>query len=408
MWFLLSFACVELPIDRPDDAPDVEPPPPIDDTGGVDPGPSGELGTLAGSKATRLDTWPTVNYRGVDTAWGESVGVFLAVYGNAPIGGAFLGIGGEQIGAGFLLTDEDYDGSNWTQNPRVVSDDGGWLVSWHAEEYEGPIPTVRHVTFDGSGPGFAGAAVAIGTPGANQESPIALAWDGTTGHHLAVWAQGGLRARVLGADGTPAADAVQLTDPSVWVESPALATIAGCGCAALTWMEAVDDGARVWLARVSTSTGALVGDPVDLSGVVTFAKVTDVEYDAAADELIPSWYQVAGGLSEFAAARYDPDLNPTAASRTVFSPYGSYDGYDLAWSAVTGTSLAAFHGPDVHDHAAELARDLSDGDAITLDVADATNGVFLPRVVAHPFEPAWFVLGSPDYAGVAIQRVDHR
>ena len=110
-------------------------------------------------------------------------------------------------------------------------------------------------------------------------------------------------------------------------------------------------------------------------------------------------------MPAFAAQRFDAEGSPLAEAQVVFPPHGSYDGFDTAWSPVTGTTLAAFHGPTSATVVGELSADGQDGDPLTLDAAGAVNGVFLPRVVADPDEPTWYVLGSPDYGSVVLQRV---
>lgn len=372
------------------------------DTGSAAEEPPGTLGALRQDGATStLDTWPTVNYRGVDAAWNDGAGVFLAAYGNAPIGGVFLSAEGEQVGAGFLLTGEAYDGANWTQNPRVASGDGAFLVSWHAETGGAAAPRVRRVRYDG-GPVYDGDAQSLGGGGSQQESPVAVAWSPDAREYLAVWAQNGLYARRVGADGVPIGEAAPVTEAGVWVEMPALAYHPGCECFVATCMQSSGSGARVLLLRFD---GPTLLSTVDLTGTIDFAKVTDLELDGARDEIVASWYEVRGGVAGFAAQRFDASGAATTAAATVFAPHSSYDGYDLAYNAVTGTSLAAFHGSVAAAVVGELAVDLSDGEAISLDGGGAVHGFFLPRVVAHPNEPWWMVLGSPDYASVAMARV---
>jgi hypothetical protein len=299
-----------------------------------------------------------------------------------------------------------YDGSNWAQNPRVVADGGGFLASWHGTVGGGPAVQVRRVRYADGAAVFDGDPVTVSDPGSNQESPAALTWSPDSGEHLVVWAQDGLHARRLGADGAPVGDATLLTDAGVWVEQPAAVYDPGCGCFVVTVMQSRDDGAHVLLLRVGDGTGALLGT-TDLTGAIAFAKVTDVEADAAAHEVVASWYEVRGDVAGFAAQRFDATGAATSTATPVFAPYGSYDGYDLAWSPVTGTSLGVFHTDAAAAGAAELAPTLEGGAAIVLDGGGAQFGFFLPRAVAHPTEPWWLVLGSPDYAGVGVARVLH-
>lgn len=365
---------------------------------------AGTFGALIHAEPLLLDTNPTVNYRGVDAAWDVAAGAFLFVYGNAPIGGAWVGADGAQIGGGFLLTGEPYDGANWTQNPRVSPSDGGSLVSWHKELPGGPMVQVRRVRREGDGPGFDGPAVAVSAPGSNQESPAALGYAPSLGEHLVVWAANGLHGRRLAPSGDPIADEVPLSEPGIWVEFPSVVWHPGCGCWFVAFMQEVPPGGHVLLERVGES-GLPLGPATDLTGSLGFAKVTDVALDAATGEVIATWYEVRDGGASFAAQRFGADGTAASEPQTVFAPFGSYDGYDLAYSDVTGTCLGAFHGPDVAAFAAELAPDLSSSPPFSLALGGATFGAFLPRVVAYPDAPAWLVAFSPDYAGVVVQRV---
>lgn len=361
------------------------------------------IGALVQGPPQVLDSNPTVNYRGVDIAWEPVSGGFLVVYGNAPIGGALLDAGGQQVGAGFSMTGVPPDGEPWSQNPRVSAGAGGYLVTWHQELSAGPQVQVRRVRREGDGPVFDGPPITIGTPGSNQESCAALAFSPVTQEFLVVWAQQGLRSRRLAVDGSPLADEVALSEPGVWVEQPSVAYDPTCGCFFVAFMQAVESGAHVLLTRVGDGTGQPLGPALDLSGPLEFAKVTDVEGDGAG--VVASWYAVAGGVSGFVAQRLGPSGAPLSPPVPVFAPYGSYDGYDLAWSPVTGTALGVFHGLDVSVVAAELGPDLVNGAPFALDPGGATKGVFLPRAVAHPTDAAWLVVASPDYSHVIVQRV---
>ena len=331
------------------------------------------IGELVQGTPVVLDSNPTVNYRGVDIAWEPVSASFLVVYGNAPIGGALLDPAGQQVGAGFSMTGEPWDGANWTQNPRVSAGAGGYLVSWHRELGEGPVVQVRRVRREGDAPVFDGGPISISSPGSNQESCAAVAFSPVTQEFMVVWAQQGLRARRLDVAGSPLAPEVLLTEQGVWVEQPSVVYDPACGCFFVPFMQEVAETARVLLARVGDGTGQLLGTPVDLSGPLEFAKVTDAERDGAG--VIASWYAVAGGVSGFVAQRLDASGAPLSPPTAVFAPYGSYDGYDLAWSPVTGTALGVFHGQDVAVVAAELGPDLVNGAPFALDPGGATKGV---------------------------------
>lgn len=377
------------------------------DGGGTgDGGPAGTLGILAeeGSPQT-LATWPTVNYRGVDAAWDPDQELLLVVYGNAPIGGALLDADGIQVGTGFHLPEEDYDGANWTQNPRVAWGQESFLASWHRETGHGVVVQVRPMRAVDGAVAFDGPVVTVSGTGSQQESPAALAWSPGAGAFLVAWSGSGLHARLLEADGNPRAAAVDLTDTALWTEMPALVHVPDCACFFLSVMTEQDGAASVRLLRLDEATGAALDSGLDLSGTVDFAKVTDLVLDEARGEVVATWYEIRGGVAGFAARRLSPQGQALDEAQTIFAPHGSYDGYDLAWSPVTGTSVGAFHGPTASTVVAELAPDLSEGAALTLDPAGAVNGVFLPRLVAHPSEARWYVFGSPDYGSVVMQRV---
>ena len=386
------------PIDAPDVAVVVDVP--VD----VRPAGFGRLGTTARDGDTvTLRTHPTVNYRGVDTAYDPVHRVFLVVYGNAPIGGAFLDDEGRQIGDGFALTDN----THWTQNPRVAWGGGGFLASWHREAGRAVAPLVRGVGYAPSGPVFAGEATVIGPAGSMQESCVSLAWSGEASEFLAVWSFNGVHARRIGADGAPRGDVLTFTDPGVWTEQPSVVWSAAARAYFVVFMQTSGALARVALQRLD-ATGAAMGALRDLTGPIAFAKVTDVAYDAADGAVIATWYQVRDGVRGFAAQRFGADGEARGAAATVFAPHGSYDGYDLAWSPATGTSFAAFHGEGASAMGAELGEGLRASAPFAVTASGSRNGDYLPRVVAHPSRPLWLVLSSADYARVVLQRVTWR
>lgn len=168
-------------------------------------------------------------------------------------------------------------------------------------------------------------------------------------------------------------------------------------------MRAVGEVAEVVALRVDQAGNP--GAPSTLAGGLDFAKVTDVEVDAGAAQTIAAWYQVSGGTAGFASTRWGADGQPESA-RSIFAPYGSYDGFDLAWNPQTGSSLGVFHGSEAAALAEELARDGADGEPLALDGTGAAFGLYLPRASAHPEDAAWLVVATPDYAGVSVERIE--
>lgn len=349
----------------------------------------------------RLRTNPTVNYRFVDAAWDAAGRTCLVVYGNGPVGGAFLDEDGAQVGDGFRLTEQPHPGGPWSQLPRVAAGREGFVVTWHIEVDRAAAVQARRVLAGGA---FGGPAVSLGTPGSQQESPAAIAYAPEADEFLVVWAQQGLKGRRLDGMGAPRGEVLTLSTPGAWVEQPAVAWHAGARTFFVTYMQEMN-GTRVNLQRVAVGTGATVGVARSLSGDLEFAKITDVAYDARAGEVIAAWYAVRGGVRSFEAQRIRGDGEPAGARATVFAPNHSYDGFDLAWSPVTGTSLATFHGMSAEAGGAELDADNQSGAAFEATAAMPRNGVFLPRVVAHPSRPWWIVFGAPDYSYVLAQRV---
>jgi hypothetical protein len=367
--------------------------------------PRGRLGEVTrDGDGVRLRTHPTVNYRFVDAAWDLAGRTCLVVYGNGPVGGAFLDEGGAQVGDGFRLTDLPHPGGPWSQLPRVAAGRASFVVTWHVEVERSAAVQARRVLAGGV---FGGPAVTVSEPGSQQESPAAIAYAPEVDEFLVVWAQQGLKGRRLDGEGAPRGGVVALSPPGAWVEQPAVAWHAGARTFFVTYMTEMG-GTRVNLQRVAAGTGAPVGAALSLSGDVEFAKVTDAAYDARAGEVVATWFAVRGGARSFEAQRVRGDGEPAGARATVFAPHQSYDGYDLAWSPVTGTSFATFHGAGAEAAGAELDADNRSGAPFEVTAAMPRNGVFLPRVVAHPSRPWWIVLGSPDYSHVVAQRVAWR
>ena len=369
----------------------------------------GKLGkwTLSGPTAA-LRTNPTVNFRGVDAAYDPTTHTFLVVYGNAPIGGAFIDDDGKQIGDGFRITDAAYDGSNWSQLPRVAAADGGFVVTWHQSRGTDVVTEARRLHFDGTGPAFDGPSTDVAT-GANQESPAALAFSPASHELLVTWANAaGAHAHRIGADTSLKGGAFDVSTPGQWGEQPSVVFAPSASAFFVLWAQA-DTTARVGMARIADGTGAIIAAPADLTGDVSFSKVTDLAFDpgeGGPGEVIASWYAATSAATGFFALRLAADGTPKGTPTQIFAPYGSYDGYDLTYSPVSGTSLTAFHASSLDDMGGELDRALATGPVSAVTATGAKSGTFLPRIVAHPTKPFWLVAASPDYAGVSVQRID--
>lgn len=367
--------------------------------------PPGRLGVVTrDGPGVTLRAHPTVNYRSVDAAWDAARRTCLVVYGNGPVGGAFLDDDGAQVGDGFRLTDLPHPGGPWSQLPRAAAGRAGFVATWHIEVARSAMVQARRVLPGGM---FGGPAVAVSEPGTQQESPAAIAYAEEADEFLVVWAQSGLKGRRLDGSGTPVGPVLTLSTPDAWVEQPAVVWHPGARTYFVTYMQE-HGGTRVNVQRVAVGTGATVGAARSLSGDLAFAKVTDVAYDARAGEVIATWFAVRGSARSFEVERLRGDGEPVGPRATVFAPHASYDGYDLAWSPATGTSFAAFHGTGAEAAGAELDAENRDGAPFEVTAAAPRNGLFLPHVVAHPSRPWWLVMGSPDYGSVLVQRVAWR
>ncbi|MBL8681985.1 MAG: hypothetical protein JNK05_22650 [Myxococcales bacterium] len=381
----------------------------VDDDAALDSAPpSGRLGTIErDGPSVTLRAHPAVNYRGIDGAFDPARRVFLVVYGNAPIGGAWLDEGGAQLGEGFRITDEPHRDGDWSQLPRVALGRRGWVAAWHGQSGRLAIVRARRViapSTQGAAPDFGGPSVDVSEPGSAQESAPSIAYAPDTDSFLVVWPRDGLEARLLDGEGNPRGSTIRLSEPGVFVEQPAVVFHARARAFFVTFMQVVGADAHVRLARLS-SAGEVLGAHRSLSGPLEFAKVTDAEYDPYAAEVIASYHAVRGGVRSFAAHRLAMDGSDRAPSRTVFAPHQSYDGYDLAFNTATGTSFGAFHGPTADPWGAELDRDNANGAPFEVSMAGARSGVFIPRVLAHPSRAMWLVLGAADYQRIIVQRV---
>jgi hypothetical protein len=198
---------------------------------------------------------------------------------------------------------------------------------------------------------------------------------------------------------------IDVSTPGLWGEQPSVAFQPSASCFYVLWAQA-DAAARVGLARIADGAGTLLAPPQDLTGDIGGAKVNALAYDDGAKQMIATWYAVTSAVTGFFAQRIAVDGTPLGKPQNIFAPYASYDGWDLAYSPVSGTSLAAFHGSTADDFGGELDRALHTGPVSAVLAAGAKSGTFLPRVAAHPSKPFWIVVAEPDYASVAAQRID--
>lgn len=342
--------------------------------------------TLAASQPKRF----------VDAANDPVGDVYLVVNGNAAISGSFLDATGVALGEPFAIAQTDA----WTQGVRVAFGGDAFLVAWHDNRDDPNSARLRARSVAWTGAPMLGPDVEIGTGATYSEMPPAIAWSQTSSTFLVAWhtaAADDIHAQRVASDGSRIGGEIVVTNDADWQSDVGLA-----------WNPVLDE----WLVAY-THAGAttevrvrrIAADGTVAAGEtsMTTADGTWLSHAAfvpEAGEYLVAWFQ-----GEIAARRVAPDGTPIGDAFVLAPGYGSYDGFAMAYSPVTATFAAVFHGTTDEDFAVAFTADGMQSEVVEATSSRGRDGHFNPRVVAHGTRPEWLLVTSLGFATVVGQRL---
>ncbi len=339
----------------------------------------------------------TMPKRFADAAHDPVGDVYLVVNGNAAISGAFVSADGTPLGEPFAIAET----TAWTQGVRVVYGGDAFLVAWH-DNRDAPDSARlrgRRVAWDGGAP-VLGADVEIGAGATYSEMPPAIAWSQTSSMYLVAWhtaVADDIHAQRVDGDGARVGAEIVVTADPDWQSDVGMA-----------WNPALDEwllaythaGATTEVrARRVAADGTLVGAETSMT-TAAGTWLAHVAFVPEHGEYVVAWFEGA-----IAARRVDQDGAPVGDPFVLAPGYGSYDGFAMAYSPVTSTFAAVFHGTTDEDWAAAFAATGEQSVAFEATSSRGTEGNFNPRVAAHSTRAEWLLVTSRGFAEVVGQRL---
>jgi hypothetical protein len=323
--------------------------------------------------------------------------VYLVVNGNAATSGAFLDADGVPRGEPFAVAET----AAWTQGVRVGFGGAAFLVAWHdnRDDPNAARLRARSVGWDGAAP-VLGGDVEIGTGATYSEMAPAIAWSDTSAVFLVAWhtaVADDVHAQRVAPDGSRIGGEIVVTNDPDWQSDVGIA-----------WNPALDEwlvaythaGAttEVRARRVAADGSVLEGESSMTTAAGTW--LAHAAFVPATGEYVVAWFD--GAIS---ARRVAQDGTPSGDAFVLAPGYGSYDGFSMAYSPVTETFAAVFHGTSDEDFAAAFDATGAQSAPIEATSSRGEDGNFNPHVVAHGTRAEWLLVTSRGFADVVGQRL---
>lgn len=322
--------------------------------------------------------------------------VYLVVNGNAAISGSFVDATGVALDEPFAIAET----AAWTQGVRVAFGGGAFLVAWHDNRDDPNSARLRARRVAWAGAPELGGDVEIGTGATYSEMPPAIAWSETSSTFLVAWHTAigdDIHAQRVTSDGSRIGGEIVVTSDVDWQSDVGLA-----------WNPVLDEwlvaythaGAttEVRARRIAADGTVAAGETSMTTAAGTW--LAHAAFVPDAGEYLVAWYEGAS-----AARRVAQDGTPLGDAFVLAPGYGSYDGFSMAYSPVTATFAAVFHGTTDEDFAVAFRADGTQSEVIEATSSRGRDGHFNPHVVAHATRPEWLLVTSLGFATVVGQRL---
>ena len=342
----------------------------------------------------------TAPKRNPDVAHDPMHDVYLVVTGTTAISGTFLDADGASMTPPFAIAQT----TAFTQTPRVTYGAGKLLVVWHdnREDPNQPALRARIVGWTGSAPELDAPDFAVGAS-TYWEMGAGLGFSETSQLFLVVWQSlpgDDIRARRVDTTGALVGDEIQLTNDAEWQSG-----------AAVAWSSARDEflvtytyagaTAAVFSQRIRASDGELVGGAIEI-GTSGGTWTTQAAYLPCDDRYFVGWVADEGAVGRLLTASGEPDGEPFAFP----AGHGFPDGFAVAHHPVIDTMIAVMHGPSDEDVALAFLATGEQSAPIEATSSRGTDGHFNPRIAANALRRQWLMVTSRAFTTVVAQRLE--
>jgi len=322
--------------------------------------------------------------------------VYLVVNGNAAISGSFVDASGVALDEPFAIAQTDA----YTQGVRVAFGGDAFLVAWHDNREDPDSARLRARSVAWTGMPVLGADVEIGTGATYSEMPPAIAWSTTSSMFLVAWHSAvadDIHAQRVASDGSRIGGEIIVTNDVDWQSDVGLA-----------WNPELDEwlvaythaGAttEVRVRRIAADGTVAAGETSMTTAAGTW--LAQAVFVPDAGEYFVAWYEGA-----ITGRRVAQDGTPIGDAFVLAPGYGNYDGFAMAYSPVTATFAAVFHGTTDEDFAVAFTADGTQSEVIEATSSHGRDGHFNPHVVAHATRPEWLLVTSLGFATIVGQRL---
>jgi hypothetical protein len=336
-----------------------------------------------------------------DVAHDPNNDVYAIVYGNAATGASIVDADGNAQGTPLAVAQT----TAWTQGSSVSfgDADSGFLVAWHdtRDDPNQARPRARLLKYDGSGIVFPLDDFALDADPSHGEAPPRSAYSSAQKKFLVAWQAkpaDDIHARFVSSVG-PTGNELVLTDDPDWQSDVSIAYNPTRDEFLVAWTHAGAGQPEVRARRVSAVDGALVGDIASV-GQAAGTWLASAVFLPNENSYLVAWF---GGV--LTARRLSQEGVLDADPFEFASGYGTYDGFAIAASAVSGTLAATFHGPSDEDFAAALNASGEESAVIQATDEPGDEGHFNPRIAAHSTRAEWLLVTSRGFTQVVAQRL---
>ena len=362
--------------------------------------------TLSRVGATIAGFTPGTTVRGTDTAHDPVHDLFLVVFGEGPIYGAFVDTTGTPVTGAFTIMSGGASPGYFPRaeySPHVTNGaggQGGFLVTWH--QTTGQLKHVSGRLVSYVAPGWLASGIqqiSDNLQGSWHDSGPALAYSSTSRKFLVAWRtpQAGLRGRFVSTSGQPVGSSIEFE-------------AAGGNYPSLAWNPRTDEFGLAFsgsnsasefaaLRRIGASNGAVSSR--DAFGFAPKVFATAIDVNSVTNDYVLVWALGPGTMS----ATFD-QLGTRLATNYVTDRLGFDNSLGIAFNEATGTFLVVSSDRDSKDVAAvELKGNGAPNSRPEVITAGATVGSFHPRAAARTGTIQWQVIYSFDLRANAVQVV---
>ena len=363
------------------------------------------VGTLSRPGPTVAGFTPGTTVRGTDTGYDPARDVFLMVFGEGPILGAFADGTGTAITPAFTIVSSATPAyfPRAEYSPHVangVSGQGGFLVTWHQTVGAQKHVFARVVSYVGPSSFLTTPKqISDNSQGSSQDPGPAVAYSPTSRRFLVAWKtpQAGLRGRFVDTGGNPIGSSMEFE-------------AAGGGYPSLAWNAATDEfglaaagvnstSEFTTFRRIRASNGTI--STRDTFGFSPKVWATAVDVNSITNDYVVVWGLGPGTMS----ATFD-QFGARVASNYVTDRLGYDNSLGLAFNEATGTFLAVGADRDSLNVAAvELRGNGAPNSRVEVITEGATVGSYHPRAAARTGSNRWLATYSLDLRSNAAQAV---